>query len=124
MPAPPARALALRALSPLARVAMHGPVLRAVERRIDRTHRAPRNEEARAEIRMVAEGPAKRVLLSMGDPYRVTAELLAEGLVRLVGGAKAAGVVAPAEALPAAETLTALSRRVPEFQLSVDESKI
>lgn len=116
MPMPPARALALRALAPLARAALHGPVLRAVERRIDKTHKAPQNEDAKAEIHLVAEKPDRRVVLTMGDPYVVTSELCAEGLTRLVGG-KASGVVAPSEALDARGVLGALAKRSPAFRV-------
>lgn len=116
MPAPPSRARLLRALAPVARVALRGPVLRAVERRIDKTHRPPKNDSSRAEIHLVAQKPDRRVLVKMGDPYVVTAELVAEGLTRLVGG-KASGVIAPAEALDARGVLEALAKRLPDFRV-------
>jgi short subunit dehydrogenase-like uncharacterized protein len=113
VPAPRSRALAMRLAAPLARLALRGPVLRAVERRIDRAHVPPRNEDARAEIHLDARGPDRRVVVRMGDPYAATAEVCAEGLVRLASGrAKAAGVLSPAEALPAAPLLDALSARI------------
>lgn len=120
VPARPGRALATRAAAPVARLLLRGPVLRGVERLIDRRHVAPQNEGARAEVLLEAEGPTRRMTLHVGDPYTVTAELVAEGAMRLAGSSRG-GVLAPAEALDASMMLATLSRRVPSFRVAVDE---
>ena len=115
-PMRPARAVAARALAPLARFTLRGPVLRAVERRIDARHVAPDNASARAEVVLEAEGPARRVVVRVGDPYAATAEVCAEGVVRLARSGKS-GVLAPAEALDARSVLDAVARRLPGFEV-------
>lgn len=99
-----------RALAPLARLALHGPILRAADRAIDKRHRAPRNERARGEIHLVAGD--KHIVVRTPDPYPATAEIVTEGALRLVGRAQG-GVLAPAQAFDAARTLAALQERMP-----------
>lgn len=109
----PARnARVARLLAPVGRVTMRGPLLRLAERVVDARHRAPRNETARAEVHLVTE--RARVVVRTPDPYLATAQVLAEGVLRLPNAA-AGGVLAPAEALPASEMLAAMARRMPEF---------
>lgn len=111
-----------RRLAPLARLLLHGPVLRAAEAYVDAKHEAPANANARGEIHLLREkeaGGGRReegghVVLSMPDPYLVTAHAAAEGAIRLVG-AKRAGVLAPAHAYDAREFLEEMARRVPGF---------
>lgn len=113
-----------RAVAPLARVALHGAVLRAAERYVDKNHRAPRNDKARGEVHLVAEPSGRHVVVTTGDPYAATGEIAAAGALALagkrtgnVGGGKAwGGVLAPAEAFDAATFLSALPGvRVEEF---------
>ena len=120
VPMRPARAVGARVLAPVARLALRGPVLRAVERRIDRKHVEPENAAARAEVVLETEGPARRVVVKVGDPYKATAEVCAEGVVRLVGSGKK-GVLAPAEALDARAVLDALEARVKGFHVETRE---
>lgn len=117
--------LAAKLLAPLARVALHGPVLRAAERRLERTHREPKNGDVQAEIHLVSEGPARRIVLHVGDPYVATAELCAEGVLAIAnrtGGI--GGVLAPSQAMDASKVLDALSRRLPVLRIAVDENSI
>jgi hypothetical protein len=62
------------------------------------------------------------MVLTMGDPYALTAEVCADGLVRLVTSGSAVGVLSPAEALPATEMLAELHRRLPDFVVHEDET--
>lgn len=114
----PQNALWMRAAAPLARAALRGPVLEAVERAIDRRHAAPGNERARGEVHLVVEGASgaarEHVVVRTPDPYVATAEVLAEGALRLPH-ASARGVIGPAEAFDPADILGALEQGLPGF---------
>lgn len=115
----PRTATLTRAFAPAARLALREPVLRALERRIERRHTPPQNEKARGEIRLVAErsdGTGAVVLVRTGDPYRATAEALAEGVLRLAR-TTAAGVLAPATALDAIGFLSSMEEILPDFSV-------
>lgn len=116
--AKPRTATTARLMAPLARVALREPVLRALERRIDRKHRPPSNERARGEVHLLAETDegTRSVVVHTGDPYATTAETMAEGILRLTRSG-AAGVVAPAVALDAPDFLSALEELLPEFSV-------
>ncbi len=104
---------------PIARVALRGPILRALERRVDRAHRAPENAAARAEVRLVAErdGRTREAAVLMGDPYLATAVICAEGIAHLASGKHPSGVVAPAEVFDAAWMLGEMVQKVDGFSL-------
>jgi short subunit dehydrogenase-like uncharacterized protein len=111
----PARnARVARTLAPLGRLVLKGPILRAAQRYVDRRHRAPSNAEARGEIHLVKD--EERLVVHTPDPYLATAEVMAEGIVRLAN-ATASGALAPSEALPAREMLDAMARRMPTFRI-------
>lgn len=112
---PAKNAKAARALAPVARVALRGPLLRLAQKAVEARHQPPRNERARGEIHLLANG--EHIVVRTPDPYLATAELLAEGITRLPHAASA-GVLAPSEALPAREVLDAMARRMPEFQVA------
>lgn len=105
----------MRVAAPLARVALRPPVLRMVERAIDRRHVAPANEDATGEVHLLVE-KGRHVVVRTPDPYLATAEVLAEGAIRLPRAA-ATGVVAPAEAFDAADVLAALRKTMPDFDV-------
>jgi short subunit dehydrogenase-like uncharacterized protein len=111
---PAKNASVTRALAPAARVILRGPILRAAEAYVDARHKTPRNERAAGEIHLVTRD--RHLVVRTPDPYVATAELCAEGILRL-GKAPTSGVLAPAEALPAEEVLTAMARRMPEFSV-------
>lgn len=118
MPGPASRARATRLLAPLARATLRGPVLAAAEALVDARHKAPENERARGEIYLdarIAEGDTRRLLIETPDPYLATAELMAEGILRLARRSGDGGVLAPAEALDARATLAALRERMPNL---------
>lgn len=120
--AKPSTRAATRALRPLARLALRGPVLDAVERRVDARHHAPDNASARGEIHLVAErgGAEARVVVRMQDPYVATAEAAAEGIVRLAGrgaGDTGGGVLAPAEAFDARSFLSTMEKGLDGFSV-------
>lgn len=128
------RATRARLLAPLARALLHGPVLAAAERIVERTHRAPANERARGEVHLVRErtrdegrrtrdegeggggerGEGDHVVVTTGDPYAATAQIAAEGALR-IARVKEGGVLAPAQAFDALHFLDALRARMPEF---------
>lgn len=116
--AKPSAARIGRAIGPLARLALRGPVLRYADRLVDRRHEAPQNERARGEIHLVAEPSGKRVVIHTPDPYDATAEIVAEGALRLVGR-QSGGVMAPAQAFDAVEMLDAMRRAMPGFSVDV-----
>lgn len=116
-PTPPNRVRWTRAAAPLARVFLREPILRMMEKRVDKKHQAPENEAARSEIHLVAEGPSRRMILTMGDAYVVTAHLCAEGIMRLTKTTER-GFLAPAQVLGAQETLSSLHRRLPDFNVT------
>jgi hypothetical protein len=101
-------------IAPVARVLLRGPILRAAEAYVDARHRAPRNERASGEIHLVTR--EDHLVIRTPDPYLATAEVCAEGILRLVKSALP-GVLAPAEALPPEEMLDAMARRMPEFSV-------
>lgn len=115
VPASPRAARVMPALAPLARLTLRGPVLRAVERAIDRGHRAPQNADARGEIHLVTA--SRHVVVRTPDPYVATAHVAAEGLSRLVRGT-AKGVLSPAEALDARSMLDAMGARMADFSVA------
>lgn len=104
----PKNARLSRALAPAARVALHGPVMALAERIVDARHEAPQNAEARGEVHLVAEPGGRRVVVSTPDPYVATAEIAAEGAMRLAARKGHGGVLAPAEAFDAREMLDAM----------------
>lgn len=119
VPTSPRNARLAPVLAPLARLALRGPVLDAVERAIDRRHRAPDNAKASGEIHLVTRD--RHVVVHTPDPYVATAHVCAEGLSRLVAGT-AKGVLAPAEAFDANEILGVLKARMPGFDVRVFSS--
>lgn len=123
VPGPPSRARTARRVAPLARAVLRGPLMRAAEMAIDAGHKTPENDEARGEIYLHAEGGSAKattesrwLLVRTPDPYLATAEILAEGILRLMR-APGSGVLAPAQALDAHATLAALRARMPSFDL-------
>lgn len=107
----------VRALAPAARLALRGPVLRAIDRVIDARHTAPENADAHGEVHLVVDGTADErahVVVRTPDPYVATAAILAEGALRLADRGPG-GVLAPAEALDAAATLRAVAERLEGF---------
>lgn len=111
-----------RRLAPLARVLLHGPILRAAEAYVDAKHAPPANANARGEVHLVREREAGggrweedgHVVVTTPDPYLLTARVAAEGAIRLAG-AKRAGVLAPAQAFDPGDFLDALARSMPGF---------
>ena len=81
-----------------------------------RGHADPDNAEAKARVRIVTVDPNRHLVVEVGDPYRLTGELAAEGIVRLVID-KCRGVLSPAEALPADKVIEALRSRLPGFAI-------
>lgn len=112
----PATARWSRALGPLARIALRGPVLRAADRMVDARHEPPRNERARGEIHLVAEPSGEHVVVRTPDPYYTTGEIASEGILALVGSGKG-GVLAPAQAYDARRMLDALANDMPGFDV-------
>lgn len=112
----PSTARAARVLGPLARVALRGPVLRFADRRVDAKHQPPANAKARGEVHLVAEPSGEHIVIETPDPYVATAEIAAEGALRLVGAARA-GVLAPAEAFDAQEMFDAMRKTMPAFHV-------
>ena len=108
--ASPATAKRSKLLAPVARAALRGPILRLAERIADARHVPPSNEKARGEVHLVGDG--RQVSVTMSDPYVATAEIAAEGILRLVGRTTG-GVLAPAEAFDPADMLAALAKSVP-----------
>lgn len=119
VPTSPRNARLAPVLAPLARLALRGPVLQAVERAIDRRHRAPDNAAAKGEIHLVTR--ERHVVVHTPDPYVATAHVCAEGLARLVAGT-ARGVLSPAEAFDARDMLAVLQARMPGFEARVFSS--
>lgn len=119
VPGPASRARTWRAIAPLARIALRGAVLDLVERAIDARHEPPDNEKARGEIYLTAQrnGVERHALVATPDPYLATAEIVAEVLDRIRRKPHAYGVIAPAQAVDAADTLDALRRRMPTFRV-------
>lgn len=108
----PRNAQLSKALAPLARLALRGPVLAAAKRIVDARHEPPRNDRARGEVHLVSAG--RHVVITTPDPYLATAEMAAEGALRLVGR-KTGGVLAPAEAFDARDILDTLAKTMPGF---------
>jgi len=104
----------VRAVAPLARAALRGPLLRAAEAYVDARHREPRNERARGEVHLL--GDERHLVVRTPGPYLATAEVMAEGILALPRS-PATGALAPAEALPAGAILAAMARRMPEFRV-------
>ncbi|HET6403541.1 MAG TPA: saccharopine dehydrogenase NADP-binding domain-containing protein [Candidatus Thermoplasmatota archaeon] len=111
------RAAQARALAPLARALLHGPLLAAAERLVDARHREPRNERARGEVHLVREPSGEHVVVSTPDPYLLTAHVAAEGAVRVAKLGRG-GVLAPAEAFDARDFLEKIQAAVPGFGAS------
>lgn len=111
-----------RALAPIARVALHGPILRAAEAFVDARHRAPRNDKARGEVHLMSEPDGQHVVASCADPYALTAHVAAEAALRLATDPKRTGVLAPAEALDAKTFLDGLAATVPGFAVNAFSS--
>lgn len=119
-PAPPARARAMRWAAPAAGALLRAPgAMRLAERVVAARHRPPRNEGARGEVHLVAvrDGREERAVVRVPDPYVATAELAAEGVVRLAK-AGGAGALAPAEAFDASPMLESMRATLPGFSLS------
>jgi short subunit dehydrogenase-like uncharacterized protein len=113
----PSNARFARPLGVLARVALRGPVLRMVERRIDAQHKAPDNERAGGEVHLIDERSGRHVLVRTPDPYLATAESVAYGAIELARGGTSSrqGWLAPAEAFDPAAFLDAMENAMPEF---------
>lgn len=111
----PRNARLSKSLAPLAGFALRGPVLAAAKKLVDARHEPPRNERARGEIHLVSGH--RHVVVTTPDPYLATAEMAAEGALRLVGR-KDGGVLAPAEAFDARDTLDTMAKTMPGFDVA------
>lgn len=102
-----------KALGPLARFALKGPLLMLGDRIIDARHRDPRNEKARGEIHLMTD-VGDHVVVLTPDPYDATAHMAAEGALRLAR-MKRGGVLAPAEAFEPNVIFDAMRAAMPTF---------